>query len=63
MRRKSPLVFQRFNGPVFSRPALAIIRAWLSENTLCREHLARRVCQEFGWSAQRAAVGWQRGTA
>ena len=49
MKRESPLVSLRFSGRVFSQQELAIIRAWLAENTLCREHLARRVCQEFGW--------------
>ncbi|MEN9974531.1 MAG: hypothetical protein RLZZ282_537 [Verrucomicrobiota bacterium] len=45
----SPLDSLRFSGRDFSQSELTIIRAWLAENTLCREHLARRVCQEFGW--------------
>ncbi len=49
MKRESPLVSLRFSGRVFSQPELAIIRAWLAENTRCREQLARHVCQEFGW--------------
>jgi hypothetical protein len=50
MKRDSPVASLRFSGRVFSQPELAVIRAWLAENTLCREHLARRVCQEFGWT-------------
>jgi hypothetical protein len=49
MKRDSPEDSLRFSGRDFSQPELATIRAWLAENTLCREHLARRVCQEFGW--------------
>jgi len=49
MKRDSPVDSLRFSGRDFSQQELAIIRAWLAENTLCREHLARRVCQEFGW--------------
>jgi hypothetical protein len=49
MKRHSPMDSLRFSGRDFSQQELAIIRAWLAENTLCREHLARRVCQEFGW--------------
>jgi len=49
MKRDSPLDSLRFSGRDFSQQELAIIRDWLAENTLCREHLARRVCQEFGW--------------
>jgi hypothetical protein len=39
----------RFSGRDFTEQELETIRAWLAEKTLCREHLARRVCQEFGW--------------
>ena len=39
----------RFSGRDFTEQELETIRDWLSEKTLCREHLARRVCQEFGW--------------
>jgi hypothetical protein len=49
MKRDSPKDSLRFSGRDFSQQELAIIRAWLAQNTLCREHLARRVCQEFGW--------------
>ncbi|MEI6036060.1 MAG: Druantia anti-phage system protein DruA [Verrucomicrobiae bacterium] len=49
MKRDSPVDSLRFSGRDFSQQELAVIRAWLAENTLCREHLARRVCQEFGW--------------
>ena len=49
MKRDSPEDSLRFSGRDFSQQELAILRAWLAENTLCREHLARRVCQEFGW--------------
>ena len=49
MKRDSPEDSLRFSGRDFSQQELAIIRAWLAQNTLCREHLARRVCQEFGW--------------
>jgi len=44
----SPL-HRRFSGRDFTEQELETIRAWLSEKTLCREHLARRVCLEFGW--------------
>ena len=40
---------RRFRGRDFTELALETIRAWISEKTLCREHIARRVCQEFGW--------------
>ena len=50
MKRDSPEDSLRFSGRDFSQQELAILRAWLAENTLCREHLARRVCQEFGWT-------------
>lgn len=40
---------RRFSGRDFTEQELETIRAWLSEKTLCREQLARRVCQEFGW--------------
>jgi len=49
MKRDSPVDSLRFSGRDFSQQELAVIRAWLAQNTLCREHLARRVCQEFGW--------------
>ena len=39
----------RFSGRDFNEQEMETIRAWLAEKTLCREHLARRVCQEFGW--------------
>lgn len=40
---------RRFSGRDFTEQELETIRAWIAEKTLCREHLARRVCQEFGW--------------
>lgn len=40
---------RRFSGRDFTGQELETIRAWLSEKTLCREQLARRVCREFGW--------------
>ncbi|MEI6036252.1 MAG: hypothetical protein WCS65_18450, partial [Verrucomicrobiae bacterium] len=40
---------RRFSGRDFTEKELETIRAWISEKMLCREHLARRVCQEFGW--------------
>ena len=49
MKRDSPEDSLRFSGRDFSQQELAILRAWLADNTLCREHLARRVCGEFGW--------------
>ena len=42
-------VFLRFSGRDFSEEELVRIRAWLAQEKLCREHLARRVCLEFGW--------------
>jgi len=41
--------YRRFSGRDFTEQELETIRAWISEKTLCREHLARRVCQEFDW--------------
>jgi len=38
---------RRFSGRDFSEQELETIRAWISEKTLCREHVARRVCQKF----------------
>ena len=40
---------RRFSGRDFTEQELESIRGWISEKTLCREQLARRVCQEFGW--------------
>lgn len=40
---------RRFSGRDFTEQELDIIRSWLAEKTLCREQLARRICQEFGW--------------
>jgi hypothetical protein len=40
---------RRFSGRDFTEPELETIRTWISQKTLCREQLARRVCQEFGW--------------
>ncbi len=40
---------RRFSGREFTEQEIETIRAWISEKTLCREHIARRVCQEFGW--------------
>ena len=40
---------RRFSGRDFTEKELETLRAWISEKMLCREHLARRVCQEFGW--------------
>jgi hypothetical protein len=40
---------RRFSGRHFTEAELEIIRAWLAGEDLCREHLARRVCREFGW--------------
>jgi len=40
---------RRFSGRDFTEQELESIRDWISEKTLCREQLARRVCQEFGW--------------
>ena len=40
---------RRFSGREFTEQELETIRAWISEKTLCRQHIARRVCQEFGW--------------
>jgi hypothetical protein len=45
---RSP-VSRRFSGRDFTEQELAAIRSWLADEKLCREHLARRVCQEFGW--------------
>lgn len=42
-------VSRRFSGRDFTEDELARIRAWLLQEKLCREHLARRVCLEFGW--------------
>ena len=39
----------RFSGRDFTQEELALIRCWLAQEKLCREHLARRVCEEFGW--------------
>ena len=39
----------RFSGRDFSEAELALIRCWLAQEKLCREQLARRVCEEFGW--------------
>ena len=39
----------RFSGRDFTGEELAAIRSWLAPAKLCREQLARRVCQEFGW--------------
>ena len=40
---------RRFSGRDFTEEELRIIRSWLEDKTLRREHLARRFCQEFGW--------------
>ena len=39
----------RFSGRDFSEEELALIRCWLAQEKLFREHLAGRVCLEFGW--------------
>ena len=39
----------RFSGRDFTQEELALIHCWLAQEKLCREHLARRVCEEFGW--------------
>src|SRR5258708_18989950 len=39
----------RFSGRDFTGEELAAIRSWLAPEKLCREQLARRVCEEFRW--------------